>query len=222
MLRATGQTAQGAILYDISLPISVVQSASSLAVSANRYSVATGGSVTFTATLAGTGTNGQTLTFQRQQPGDAGWVTIGTAMTGATGAATFTFTPTYTARYQAVFAGSASLQAATSDADLVGVVSKTTLSPGSKTVKQGTRITYTATVAPSIGTKATVTFLIYKSVQGVWTYQGSSTARCNSAGKATYARTWSSPGSFYVRARANDTAYYLSSQSPISKVTVRK
>ena len=119
---------------------------------------------------------------------------------------------------------SASLQPATSDVDQIGVVSQTTLSPGSKTVKKGTRITYTATVAPSPGTKATVTFLIYKSVQGVWTYQGSSTVRCDSAGKATYGRTWTChAGSFYVRARGErQHVYFLSSQSSISKVTVKK
>jgi hypothetical protein len=221
MLRATGQTPQGAILYDISLPISVVQSASSLSMTANRYSVATGGTVVFTATLAGNGATGQTLTFQRRQAGDPGWVTVGTAVTSSSGVASFTYAPMFNATYQSVFAGSGSLQAATSDADVVGVVSKVALSPGNKTVNRGTKITYTATVTPNAKSNGTVTFLIYKKVSGTWTYQGSSTVRLTSAGKASYARTWSSPGSFYMRARANDNAYYIASQSKISYVTVK-
>jgi hypothetical protein len=221
LVRATGQTAQGAILYDISLPVSIIQSASSLAMTASRYSVATGGTVAFTATLAGNGAAGQTLSFQRQQPGDTGWVTIGTAVTGTGGVASFTYAPMFSARYQSVFAGSGALQAATSDTDVVGIVSKVALSPGNRTVNRGTKIKYTATVTPNAKSNGTVTFLIYKSVRGVWVYQGSSTVLLNGAGKASYTRTWSSPGSFYVRARANDNAYYTASQSQISRATVK-
>ncbi|MEI8334075.1 MAG: Ig-like domain-containing protein [Chloroflexota bacterium] len=220
-LRATGQTPQGAILYDISLPISIGQSASSLAMTASRYSLTVGGSVTFTATLAGNGAASQTLTFQRQQTGDAGWVTIGTAVTNAGGVASFTYAPVFNAKYQSTFAGSGSLQAATSDFDTIGVISRVVLSPGNKTVNRRTKVTYTATVTPNAGTHGTVTFLIYKKVSGTWVYQGSSTVLQNSAGKASYTRTWSSPGSFYVRARANDNTYYTASQSKISYVTVK-
>jgi len=172
---------------------------------ANRYSVTTGGPVTFTATLAGTGASGQTITFQRRQSGDSAWVTIGTAATGTGGTASFMYAPRFSATYQSVFAGSGSLKAATSDTDAIGVVSKIALSPGSKTVRRCTSITNTATVTPIGATGGTVSFLVNKNVKGTWVYQGASTVRLNSAGKASYARPWSSAYSFYVRARANDT-----------------
>jgi hypothetical protein len=64
-----------------------------------------------------------------------------------------------------------------------------------------------------------VTFLIYKRVNGIWTFRTSATVP-TTAGVASFSWRWSR-GQWYVRARGNATIYNLTAYSPLSNVTAR-
>jgi hypothetical protein len=222
VLRATARSGGSSLTYDLSLPFTITSTASALDLVPSAFTLRPNQVLTLTATLAGQGAAGQSIVFQRQQPGDTGWVNLGTAQTSASGVATLTFDPQYTASYRAVFSGSGGLSAATSATDTVAVQAVVALSPTSPTtVKKGTTIKYTARVTPAPAGSATVRFLFYTSVGGVWVYSTSRSVRLSTAGVATLAWKWGTAGKWYVIATAPTTVYYAQGASKTIRVTVK-
>jgi len=222
VLRATARSGGTTLVYDLSLPFSITSIASALDLSPSAFTVKPNEVLTLTATLSGQGSGGQSIVFQRQQPGDAGWVNLGTGQTTASGVATLSFTPKYTANYRAVFNGGGSLVPATSGSDTVAVQALVTLAPTTPTsVKKGTTITYTARVTPAPAATATVRFLFYTYVGSAWAYSTSRSVRLNAAGSATLAWKWGTAGKWYVIANAPTTAYYAQGSSKTIRVTFK-
>lgn len=180
--------------------------------------------VTLTAEFSGTDGGNRLLSFQRmtaQLPGT--WVTIGSATTNPSGHATFSYGPPYNTQFRAVFAGATNLAAVNSNTVTVRVRHKVSLSPGAGTttiVRAGTRVTYTATSRPTAPAGLQrVTFLIYKRVNGIWTFRTSASVPTVN-GVASFSSRWSR-GEWYIRARGNATAYNTTAYSSLSKVTAR-
>lgn len=222
VLRASARSGSTTLVYDLSVPFTITSIASALDLVPSAFTVKTNELVTLAATLAGQGAAGQSIVFQRQQPGDAAWVNIGTAQTSASGVATFAYDPQYTASYRAVFNGSGGLSAATSASDTVAVQAAVTLTPTTPTsVKKGTTVKYTARVTPPPAASATVRFLFYKYVGGAWRYSTSKSVRLSSAGVATLAWKWGTAGKWYVIANAPTTTYYAQGSSKTIRVTVK-
>lgn len=222
VLRATARAAGGSLIYDLSLPFTITSVASTLDLYPSAFTVKPNEVVTLTATLSGQGAGGQSIVFQRRQPGDTGWVDLGTAQTSASGVATYTFDPQFTASYRAVFNGSGGLTAATSAPDTVAVQAVVTLTPTSPTsVKKGTVVRYTARVTPAPAGSATVRFLLYRSSGGGWVYFTSRSVRLGTSGAATLSWKWGTPGKWYVVAAAPATAYYAQGKSRTIRVTVK-
>jgi hypothetical protein len=222
VLRATARSGGTTLVYDLSLPFAITSIASALDLAPSAFTVKYNEMLTLTATLAGQGAGGQSIVFQRQQPGDTGWVNLGTAQTSASGLATLTFDPLYTASYRAVFSGSGGLSAATSAADTVAVQASVSLTPTTPTsVKKGTTVKYTARVTPAPAASATVRFLFYRYVGGAWAYSTSKSVRLSTAGVATLAWKWGTAGKWYVIANAPTTIYYAQGSSRTIRVTVK-
>ena len=221
ILRATGQTATGNVLYDLSLPFNITANASALELFPSTFAVNTNGALTLSATLSGTGVSGQTITFQRQGATDSGWVNLGTSVTNANGTASLTVAAKYTAQYRATFAGSGSLQAATSAPDTVAVRSTVSLSPATSSVKKGTTVKYSAKVSPVPPGSATVRFQISRYVSGEWVYFTQKSARVNSSGVAVLSYKWATAGKWRIVAIAPATAWYTQSSSRTITITVK-
>lgn len=222
VLRASARSTGGALIYDLSLPFTITSVASALDLYPSAFTVKPNEVVTLTATLSGQGAGGQSIVFQRQQPGDAGWVNLGTAQTSASGVATYTFDPQYTASYRAVFNGSGGLAAATSPTDTVAVQAVVTLTPTSPTaVKKGTVVRYTARVTPAPAGSASVRFLFYRSSGGGWVFFTSRSVRLSTSGVATLSWKWGTAGKWYVVATAPATAWYAQGSSRTIRVTVK-
>jgi hypothetical protein len=221
VLRATARSGGSSLVYDLSLPFTIASNASALDLVPSEFTVKPNQLLTLTATLVGQNAAGQSIVFQRQQPGDAGWIDLGTAQTSATGVATLTFDPLYTASYRAVFNGSGGLSPATSPADTVAVQAVVTLTPTTPTsVKKGTTVKYTARVTPVPAGAATVRFLFYRYVGRAWVYSTSKSVRLSTAGVATLSWKWGTAGKWYVIATAPTTPYYAQGSSKTIRVTV--
>jgi hypothetical protein len=152
------------------------------------------------------------------------WSALTALSANASGDATFTYAPRTNLYYRASFAGAPGLGAGTSLATRVIVRQSVALKPNGGTIRlvnRGTRITYTATVRPlPLAGSARVTFLIYKRVNGVWAFRTSATLPANGAGVATFAWTWGR-GEWYIRARANTTAYNAARLSTLARIIAR-
>jgi hypothetical protein len=221
-LRATAQTVTGQIGPTTSLPFNITASASALQQQPSAFTVSPGGAVTITATLTGAGSAGQPITFQGTNALHTEWTTFGTATTNASGVASITVTPQFTATVRSVFAGSGTLAPATSDADVVAVRAAVAISPtGTNTVSRGTSVTYVATLRPDPGQGQRVQFLIYRLVNGVWTFNNQRTFFTNGASQVTLTWRWATAGRWYVRAFAASNDYYTAGFSPTSIVVVR-
>ena len=222
VLRASARSTGGPLIYDLRLPFTITSIASALDLSPSAFTVKPNEVLTLTVTLSGQGAGGQSIVFERQQPGDTGWVTLGTAQTSASGVATYTYDPLYTASYRAVFNGSGGLVAATSASDTVAVQAVVSLAPTSPTsVKKGTVVKYTARVTPPPAGTASVRFLFYRYDGRAWVFSTSRTVRLTASGSATLAWKWSTPGKWYVIANAPTTAYYAQGSSKTIRVTVK-
>lgn len=221
-LRATAQTVTGQIGPTTSLPFNITASASALQQQPSVFTVSPGGAVTITATLTGAGSAGQPITFQGTNALHTEWTTFGTATTNASGVASITVRPQFTATVRSVFAGSGTLAPATSDTDVVAVRAAVAISPtGTNTVSRGTSVTYVATLRPDPGQGQRVQFLIYRLVNGVWTFNNQRTFFTNGASQVTLTWRWATAGRWYVRAFAASNAYYTAGFSPTSIVVVR-
>ena len=208
---------------DVSLAFDITADPSSLTLQPSTLTVRAGGSLTLTARLLGAEAAGQTVTFKRQQAGDSGLITIGTGITSASGIAVITVVPQRTAVYQASFPGSGSLAAATSESDQVAVTSTVTLSPrGPVTLKEKIRkVTFRASVGPDVpGVTASMTFVVYRQVDGVYRYVDARKVAEGDHGVAAFAYIFKGTGKWYVFARYSGTAYYAQADSRKTFVTV--
>ena len=93
------------------------------------------------------------------------------------------------------------------------------------TIARGTVVWFTATVRPlpPAGTRATVRFVVYRLVDGVWRLaaQRDVAADPRDYGRARLPWTFSKVGSWYVRAKAlGNTSYAASTWSPLFRYTV--
>ena len=151
--------------------------------------------------------------------------TLATVTTDSAGRAVYpTGSLTYTTTFRAVFAGAPDLSPGTSDTAVVGVRRSVTMSPsytGYRTVARGTALTYGTRVGPLNGIAVPRgTFQVYRLIDSEWVFQTSATFGTDSAGTASFSWTWSHPGDWYVRWRANSDAFNTAAYSPIAKVTV--
>jgi alpha-tubulin suppressor-like RCC1 family protein len=97
------------------------------------------------------------------------------------------------------------------------------LSTSAGAIARGTAVTFTATVSPPLpgGRPATVRFEVYHQVGSAWRLVSTRDVTASVTGKAALTWTFSSPGSWYVRARALATATYtVSSWTPNIRYTV--
>ncbi len=221
VLRAAAQTPTGMVVHDLSLPFSITAAASNLEMFPSAFTVAPNGPVTLTATLQGTGNANQPVTFQRNGPGDAGWVDIATSPTSGSGTSSISTTVPYTSQFRAVFSGSGSLAAATSSPDTIAVQARVTIAPSTSSAKKGTTIRYTAKVVPVPLGAATVQFQVWRYVSGSWTSFAQRSARIDTTGTATLPWTWGTAGRWRIVAIAPTTVYYAQGRSRTITVTVR-
>ena len=221
-LRAIAQTVTGQIGPTTSLPFNITASASALQQQPSAFTISPGASLTITATLSGNGSSGQLITFQGTNALHTEWTTFGTATTNASGVASITVNPQFTATVRSVYAGSGALAPATSDADTVAVRAAVAIAPGgTNNVTRGTSVTYRATLRPDPGQGQRVQFLIYQLVNGVWTFNNQRTFFTNGASQVTLTWRWATAGRWYVRAMAPTNTYYVQGFSPTSIVVVR-
>ena len=158
------------------------------------------------------GTNGANKPFALQASLDkVHWYTIASLTTNASGAASFSYTPATNLWYQAVFAGTPDLGAATTTPFRVVVrqiaLLRPTNSGKTKTIASGTDVTFTTTVRPARPelpkAKVTFTFTLYR--DGHIVYSGKRDVYIDSAGLAKWTWKFGSSGLWYVRSIANPT-----------------
>ncbi len=175
------------------------------------------------------GTGGAHRTFQLQASRTStAWATIATLTTDASGLATFHYRPATNNYYRAIFAGASDLAAGTSNVARSVVRQIALLRPTNlgrvKAISRNTSITFTITDRPARPElpPATVRFVFYRYIAGRWTLVATREYVVDSAGLAKTTFTFSAPGSWYVRARANPTPFNANSfWSPLERYTVR-
>ena len=174
------------------------------------------------------GTNGANKPFVLQASLDkVHWYNIANLTTNASGAASFSYTPATNLWYQAVFAGTPDLGAATTAPFRVVVrqiaLLRPTNSGTTKTVSAGTAVTFTTTVRPARPelpkSMVVFTFTLYRG--GHIAYSGRREVYIDAAGLAKWTWKFGSSGLWYVRAIANPTPLNANSVwSPIEKYYV--
>jgi hypothetical protein len=125
--------------------------ATSLTIAGGR-TVVSGAGATLTGKLttsAGAAVAGRTVTVQSRPVGGSSWSTAATASTTATGAWSSTVKPSVNQEYRATFAASSPYLASTSGTATVLVAPKITRKLSSSTVRLGTKVTFTGSVAPT-------------------------------------------------------------------------
>lgn len=176
-------------------------------------------------TTAGVGA-GATIGLFWARVGLDDWSRVTTLTASAGGDATYSDNPAVTVDYRAVCeagcpGGAASIA---SNRVTVGVRHLVTLTPVASAVRvvtAGTRLTYTATVEPAAShDRPRVTFFVYQKVRGAWVLRTQRTVLASAAGVARYARSWSTRGEWYIRARVLADGYNASNNSPIRRIRV--
>jgi hypothetical protein len=176
-------------------------------------------------TTAGVGA-GATIGLFWASVGLNDWTRVTTLTASAGGGATYSDNPAVTVDYRAVCeagcpGGAASIA---SNRVTVGVRHLVTLTPVASAVRvvtAGTRLTYTATVEPAAShDRPRVTFFVYQKVRGAWVLRTQRTVLASAAGVARYARTWSTRGEWYIRARVLTDGYNAASNSPMRRIRV--
>ena len=142
------------------------------------------------------------------------------------GLASTLYVPAYTAQYRATFAGGGGLSAGTSDVVSVSArFNSAVMTPnytGTRALHKGTMVTYAATAGPlnPANITPTISFRIFKLIDGVWVFQTSATGPSISAAMRSFSWTWNHSGTWYIRARVNATAYNTALWSNLAKVTI--
>jgi hypothetical protein len=171
---------------------------------------------------------GRRVRVQRSVDGTA-WTNIGdVGVTDASGLASLTYRPATNAWYRAVVEQDPDLAIGTGPSTRVTVRQLVVLRPTNsgtvKSVARRTRIEFRVTVRPSsAGVPAgDATLQLYRRSSGRWELVSTQVATPDAAGLASIFVTFSSPGSYYVRAQANPTAVNANSGwSPIERYDVR-
>lgn len=152
---------------------------------------------------------------------------IATVTTGSGGTASFSYRPATNLYYRATFAGAPDLAAATSNTARVVVRQIALLRPTNsgaiKSIARGTALTFTTTVRPSRPglLPASVTYWVYRNVNGVWVQYFTRNVVAASTGVASFTWTFASSGLWYVRSMANATPYNANSvKSPTEQYKV--
>jgi hypothetical protein len=175
------------------------------------------------------GTGGANRTFILEGARDGvNYVAITTLITNASGQASFTYRPVSNLFYRARFTGATDLAAGNSNVTRTVVRQIALLRPTNsgaiRTINHGSSVTFTTTVRPVRPElpKATVSFVLYKRVGGVWTLISTRNIVINSLGKASTTFRFSSAGSYYVRSIARPTPYNANSVwSPVERYNAR-
>ena len=174
----------------------------------------------------------RTMHLQRSTDG-ATWTPVTDLLTDASGAADATDHPTTSTSYRLVFDGAPDLAAATSPVVRVLVRSVVQLRPDSRgatrVVLRGATVTFSARIQPAPGpaapasvAPARVTYRLYQLVGRSWVVKRTWTVSLDASGVASLAVTFSSRGSWRVRAYAPGTsANAISALSPAQPYSVR-
>lgn len=177
---------------------------------ASAATVVVGRRVTLTATLAPNGA-GKPLKIQRSLDGVA-WTDWVSLTTGPTGAASYTFSPSYTFSYRAYFAGTGDLTAGVSAAPRVFARQSAIISPHSLsavTVALGRSKSYATTVRPKANPagKPVVRYYVWKKSGTSWKLMVRKDVTVDAYGVARYAYRFATRGSYRIRSVALSTAY---------------
>jgi hypothetical protein len=193
----------------------------------NSASVITwGNTLSLTARIDQSGANRQ-IQLQGSKNGST-WTPIVTVVTDASGNATFLYRPATNLFYRAVFAGSPDLTVLTSGTTRTVVrqisILRPTNSGSVRRVPVGTTIGFVDTVRPARPelAAATVRFVFYRLVSGVWTQIAQRDVVINSAGLASTSWTFPATGEWYVRSQARPTPNNANSVwGPVERYSVR-
>ncbi len=169
----------------------------------------------------------RTVHVQRSLDG-AGWTSVVDLATDAMGVADFLHRPTVNTSYRAVFDGTADLAAVTSPVVKVPVPRAALLRPDNhgtlRRVSRGTAVTFAVSVRPTQppAARGRVEYRLLQLVGHAWVLKRSWTVAPDAAGWARSRLTFSSRGTFSVRARALATATNTGSAwSPGQRYDVR-
>lgn len=207
---AGGNGFTGSTSSALSLSVAAPPSATTTTLTASTTAQYVGQPVTFTATVAttGTGTPNGIVTFQ------SGTTTLGTNALGTNGQATLTTTTLAAGTYNviAVYQGNSSYTGSTSSTAVKVVISQaltastTTLTSSSTAVQQGQNVTFTATVTPNSPITATgnVSFMSGGTTLGTGMLYG---------GVATFSTTALNPANYSVTATYPGDANFTGSTS---------
>jgi hypothetical protein len=216
---------ESSVLPATSLVFSVNSAPTQITLTSSATIVTSGQGFSLAAQFATLG-SGKSVNFQRKAASDVDWTTFVTVVADSTGRASTMYTPTYSAQYRATFAGGGGLAAGSSNVVTVNArFSSAVMTPayrGTMTLARGTAVTYTAVARPlnPAYVTPTITFQIFKWVDNAWVFQTSNTGPSNSNAVRSFTWTWNHPGTWYMRARVNATAYNTARWSNLARVTI--
>jgi hypothetical protein len=154
--------------------------------------------------------NGANRGFQLQQTTRlmSTWTTVADLVTNDSGVATYSYRPTVTARFRAVFEGAPDLPAGTSASPgflLYSYAKQVPTHTTPRVIRRGTSVTFATTVRPLLPElpPARVAFLIYHRVSGTWKLVSQRVATVDSAGVARLTVKFGGLGEWYVRSKAH-------------------
>ncbi len=202
--QAPGGGSSAPAVFTVTVP------AAQLALTSDVSVIAWGKPVTLSAQIQQYGAN-RTVTLQRMQQNESQWSDVATTTTDANGHATFTYTPPVNTQFRVAYAGTPDLGPGASTPVRVVVRQLIVLRPTSlgkvTSVAAGTKVTFTATVRPIGPTlaRAEVTFQFWRQVAGHWVFVTKRDVYADGNGRASWTWTFSTRGSWYVRAVGDPT-----------------
>jgi hypothetical protein len=135
------------------------------------------------------------------------WWPVADLVTNADGIATYSYRPTVSTRFRAVFQGAPDLPAGTSASPgflLYAYAKQVPTQTTPRVIRRGTSVTFATTVRPLLPDlpPARVAFLIYHRVAGTWKLASQRVITVDSAGVARMTLKFGGLGEWYVRSRA--------------------
>jgi len=208
------------------LSVTVTAPAAQLTVTPSKAAISWGQAVTLAVGVDGSGAN-RTVKLQRMQANETQWSDIATLTTDASGHASFDYRPPVNTQFQAVFADVPDPGTGASPPVRVVVRQLILLRPTTagqvRSIRAGTRITFTGTVRPVGPTlaPAKVTFGFWQRVDGRWVNVAKRDVYADASGRASWTWAFTSRGQWYVRAMANPTRTNANSYwSPVERFSV--
>ena len=182
--------------------------------------------------------NGANKPFQLQQTTRSmeTWVPLANLVTNASGVATYSYRPSVSTHYRAVFAGSPDLAAGTSERKgflLFSLANQTPTGSTPRVIRRGTSVTFATTVRPLLPelAPARVFFTLYHRVSGTWKAVSWRYVAVDSSGVARMTLKFGARGEWYVRssamarwfgdAEAAPAVAWASRPTPIARYSVR-